>query len=270
MNRLSVRVAGVLLALSVVGPVLAEPPPVRFRAALGAFVPRLDTKVRLDGSGGMVGVELDFEEGFNLDDVQVVPLFSANWYVKKKHGLNVSYFDLSRRSTGQSTIGFRFGDETFPADVPLDVRFDTRVLAVSYLYKFFHNAQRSFGLNFGLNVNEIEAAIAVTEGPSLSESAKATAPLPVLGVNGHVMLSRKWMFYGMIGIFALSLDEYDGVLTSVGGGFHHRTFKNVGFGIGFNGFNVNVRSENEDFLGKVKYAYKGLTAYMAFVVGGPR
>jgi hypothetical protein len=268
MNRLLAFSACPLFAAVLAGPALAEPPPVRFAASIGAFVPKLDTKVRLDSSDGELGVDLDFEESFNLDDLQVVPLVALNWHITKKHGLSLAYFDLQRDSTGVSTISFRFGDETFPADVPLAVSFDTRVFAVTYVYKLFNNRQSSFGFNFGLNVNEIKASIAVTEGPLQSESGSATAPLPTVGVNGHVMLSRKWVFFGSIGLFALSLDEYDGVLWALQAGFRHDTFKHVGFGVGFNGFNVRVDSENEDFLGRVDYAYNGVTAYLVFMVGG--
>ena len=163
-------------------------------------MPRLDTNIRVDDSAGNVGVEIDFEENLNLDDVQVVPVVGFEWHIKKKHGLTLVWFDLERESTGESTIEIRFGDEVFPANVPLDVRFDTEVIALTYAYKFFNNKQRSFGINFGININEIAAGIAVTGGgPSASESAKVTAPLPTLGVNGHVMLSKKWKFSGTVG-----------------------------------------------------------------------
>jgi hypothetical protein len=173
-------------------------------------------------------------------------------------------FDLSRESTGESSIDFRFGDEVFPANIQLDVTFNTRVAALTYSYKFFNNEKRSFGFNAGFNINQIEAGIAVSEGPSsgVMESGKATAPLPVFGVNGHLMLSNKWKFYGTIGVFALSFDQYAGVLTSISGGFIHNTFKNVGFGAGYYGFTVRVDSENEDFLGRVEYGYNGLIAYL--------
>jgi len=268
MNRLLAFSAGLASVAVLAGPALAEPPPVRFEASIGAFVPKLDTNIRLDSSDGQIGVDLDFEESFNLDDVQVVPLVGMDWHIKRKHGLSLLYFNLDRDSKGESTISFRFGDQIFPANVPLAVRLDTRVLAVTYVYRLFNNKHSSFGFNFGLNVNEIKASIEVTEGPTQSESGSTTAPLPTLGVNGHVMLSRKWMFFGSIGLFALSLDEYEGVLWALQAGFRHHTFKHVGFGVGFNGFNVRVDSENEDFLGRIDYAYNGVATYLAFTDGG--
>ena len=89
-----------------------------------------------------------------------------------------------------------------------------------------------------------------------------TAPLPTIGVNGHVMLSKKWRFYGTLGLVALSYDQYDGVLTSLSGGFLHQTFKNVGFGVGYYGFNIGIDSENEDLLGRVRYGYNGVVGYL--------
>jgi hypothetical protein len=255
-------VAAVALTCFAWAPVFAERPPNRFEVSFGAYVPSLDTRIRLDGSGGQVGVELDFEENFNLESSKVVPVMMADLWISKKHGLGLVGFDLSRSSSGVSTIAFRFGDEFFPADLPLDVSFNTKVLALTYSYKFFNNAKRSFGFNVGFNINALEAAIATEEGAGISESGETTAPLPVIGVNGHVLLGKKWKFYGTAGVFALSFDEYEGALTSLSGGFIHQTFKHVGFGVGLYSFNVRIDSENEDFLGKVRYGYNGPVAYL--------
>lgn len=253
----------VLFAVLASAPAFAERPPYRFELSLGAYVPSMDTKIRVDGTGGNVGVEVDFEDNLNLDNSQVVPLAQADFWISKKHGFTLIGFDLSRESSGPSNITFRVGDTEFPAEVPLDVSFDTTVLALTYSYKFFNNEKRSFGLNVGFNVNEISLGIATTDDfLGLDETAKATAPLPTFGVNGHVMLGKKWKFYGTVGVFALSYDQYAGALTSISGGFIHHTFKNVGFGVGFYGFNINIDSEDDRLLGRVKYGYNGAVGYL--------
>jgi len=260
MKRIIILVILVVLASA---PVFAERPPYRFEFNLGAFVPSMDTQVRLDSADGQAGVEVDFEDNLNLDNSKVVPLLQADFWFSKKHGVSLIGFDLSRESTGPSTITFRFGGTEFPADLPLKIQFDTRVLALTYSYKFFNNEQRSFGLNVGFNINDISVGIASLDDQlGLEESAEATAPLPTIGVNGHVMLGKKWRFYGTLGVFALSYDVYDGALTSLSGGFLHQTFKNVGFGVGYYGFNVAVDSEDEDLLGRVRYRYDGVVAYL--------
>ena len=260
MKRVIVLFMFVVLASA---PAFAERPPYRFEFNLGAYVPSMDTKIRVDSAGGNLGVEVDFEDNLNLENSKVVPLGQADFWVSKKHGFSLIGFDLSRESSGPSSITFRVGDTEFPADVPLKVSFDTTVLALTYSYKFFNNEKRSFGLNVGFNVNEISMEIATTDdAQSLKESANATAPLPTFGVNGHVMLSKKWKFYGTVGIFALSYEQYAGALTSISAGFIHHTFKNVGFGVGYYGFNINVESEDESLLGQVKYGYNGAVGYL--------
>lgn len=260
----------VLIALGLLAftPAEADPPPVRFEINFGAYIPQLDTNIRLDGSNGLLGVELDFEEDFNLDNATVTPLVECIWQMSKKHGLSLVGFNLERASVGESTISFRFGDEVFPVGVPLEVEFDTNVLAVTYAYKFFNNHKRSFGMNFGLNTNQIRASIRSTEGVERGAVGDVTAPLPTIGVNGHVMLSKRWKFYATIGAFALRVGDYQGVLTAVQGGFIHETFKNVGFGVGVYGFNVRVDSDNEDFLGRIETRYNGLVGYLNLRFGG--
>lgn len=260
MKRFIVLAVLVVLATA---PALAERAPYRFEFSLGAYVPSMNTQVRIDSPSGQAGVEVDFEDNLALENTKVVPLGQADFWISKKHGISFVFFDLSRESSGPSTITFRWGDTEFPADVPLEVRFDTRVLALTYSYKFFNNERRSFGFNVGFNINEIDVGLAtVDEQAGLEESAQATAPLPTIGVNGHVMLGKKWRFYGTLGVFALSYDVYDGVLTTLSAGFLHQTFKNVGFGVGYYGFNIGVDSEDEDLLGSVTYRYDGAVGYL--------
>ena len=124
-------------------------------------------------------------------------------------------------------------------------------------------------MNFGLNVNELKASMAVVGGPDpISESSEVTAPLPTIGVHGHVMLSRKWKFFGTIGVFAASVGDHEGLLTGAVTGFTHETFKHVGFGIGYTGFKIRIESEDEDFLGKIKVSYGGVNDYVSFRLGG--
>lgn len=259
MKRILALLAFICIACS---PALAERAPYRFELNLGAFVPKLTTEIRVDSTSGMLGATLDFEENFNLSDREVTPVLLFDWWFKKKHGLNVAAFDLQRSSSGQSTVTFRVGEEVFPADIPINVKFDTTIFALTYSYKFFNNEKRSFGINFGINTNKIDTALATASGPSVMESAEATAPLPTLGVNGHVMLSRKWKFYGTLGVFGLEYDKYDGFLSSLSGGFIHHTFKNVGFGIGVYSFQVKIDSTDEDFIGRIDYGYNGGIAYL--------
>lgn len=255
----------VLIVLAVLAstPVLAERPPYRFEFNLGAYLPSMNTQIRVDSPDGQAGVEVDFEDNLNLENSKLVPLGQADFWFSKKHGVSLVGFDLSRESTGPSTITFRFGGTEFPADLPLKVQFDTKVLALTYSYKFFNNEKRSFGFNVGFNINDISVGVATLDDQiGLEESAKATAPLPTIGVNGHVLLGKKWRFYGTLGVFALSYDAYDGALTSLSGGFIHQTFKNVGFGVGYYGFHVGIDSEDEGLLGRVRYGYNGAVAYL--------
>ena len=263
MSRKNVAAALTILTITfVAAPVLADPPPTRFDVSLGAFAPKLSTLVRVDGADGVFGAELDFEEGFNLDDRQIVPLASADFWISKKHGLNLVIFDLDRESSGDSTIAFRFGDQIFPANVPIAMKFNTQVVAVTYMYKFFNNEKRSFGINAGFNINKIEVGLATSQGPSISASGEVTAPLPVFGVNGHQSLGKKWRFSGSIGIFALSFQNYAGRLYSISGGFFHQTFKHVGLGVGVYSFQVRLDSEDEDLVGQFDYSYTGPVAYL--------
>ena len=73
----------VVLALVVSAPAFAERPPYRFELNLGAYVPSMDTTIRIDGTGGNVGVEVDFEDNLNLENSKVVPLAQADIWISQ-------------------------------------------------------------------------------------------------------------------------------------------------------------------------------------------
>ena len=60
------------------------------------FFANLETKVRLDGTGGVLGTNIDFEQDLGLDDTKTRIMAEGYWRFFERHRLDVSYFDLDR------------------------------------------------------------------------------------------------------------------------------------------------------------------------------
>lgn len=234
----------------------------RFEFSVGAFRPDLKTQIRLDALSGAIGTEVSFEETLGLAESESLPIVGAFYRFNRRHRIELTFFDLSRSSDASTTVEIRFGDVVFPIDTNVRTFFDTRVIALGYGFSVIHDNKKEFGLSFGLNVQDIRAGISSNEGVE-AEEGDVTAPLPTFGVFGGYRILPKLVFDGNVGVFGLEVEGVKGSIVNARASIFHQTFKHVGFGFGWNFFDVDVETKDEEFLGKIIYQYSGPTFYVA-------
>ncbi len=234
----------------------------RFLLGAGSFWARLDTQVRLDSSSGQTGTEIDFESTLGMDENDVLPLLLGYYRFAKKHRLAFAHFRLNREGEAVSGVRIRFGDQIFPANLPLSSYFDVDVYALSYAYSLIHDEKKELAFSIGLQFQDIETGIAGTLGGVISEDADVIAPLPTFGGTFDYAFNEKWVFTSSLGVFAIELDlgddsEFVGEIGHLNAGVAHKAFKNVGLALQYNYFRVDVDVEDRDWMGFLKYEYRG-------------
>lgn len=263
--------AAAILTVCEAGNALAEERPAwhddplgsRFTLGIGLFNPMLDTKIRLDGSTGIVGTLIDFESTLGMDDNDRLPLVMGYYRFAKRHRMTFEYFRLDRNGNAVSDAPIRFGDVIFPANLPLSSYFNVDVYSFGYAYSIIHDHRKELAFNFGLQFQDLETGIAGNLGPGLlAEDADAVAPLPTFGGSFDYAINEKWIFTSMIGVFAIEIDlgddsDFSGEIVQINAGVMWKAFENVGFALQYNYFNVDVGVNDPDWLGAVKYQYRG-------------
>ena len=98
-----------------------------------------------------------------------------------------------------------------------------------------------------------------------SESDKfdgdGTIPLPTFAIGGRWKLSDKWQSIFRYELFFLSFENVAGSQQDFQLLLEQNTFKHVGFGIGFNTVDQNVRARDDDFRGEFDSRILGLLGY---------
>lgn len=235
----------------------------RFSLGVGLFGPALDTKVRLDSSSGVVGTLIDFESTLGMDEDDRLPLVMGYYRFAKRHRMTFEYFRLDRNGSSVSDAPIRFGDVIFPANLPLSSYFNVDVYSFAYSYSIIHDRQMELAFSFGLQFQDLETGIAGSVGPGLlAEEADAVAPLPTFGGSFDYAISEKWIFTSMIGVFGIEIDlgddsDFSGEIVQVNAGITWKAFENVGFALQYNYFNVDVGINDPDWVGTLKYQYRG-------------
>ncbi len=157
----------------------------------------------------------------------------------------------------------RFGDVIFPANLPLSSFFNVDVYSLGYSYSFLHDEKKELAFNVGLQFQDIEMGISGNLGPGfITEEADVVAPLPTFGGSFDYAISDKWIFTSLVGVFALEIDlgddsKFSGEILQINTGVAYKAFKNVAFALQYNYFRVDVDVDDPDWMGSLKYEYRG-------------
>ncbi len=246
--------------------------PLGSRLAFGAgiFAPTLDTQIRRDSSTGLLGTVIDFETTLGMSDSERLPLLLGYYRFAKRHRLGFQYVRLDRNGDSVDDAPIRFGDVIIPANFPISSFFDVDVYALNYSYSFIHDGRKELAFNLGLQLQDVEVGIAGNIGPGfLVEEADVFAPLPTFGGSFDYAFNDEWIFTSMLGVFAIEIDlgddsDLSGEIVQFNTGLVWKAFDNVGFALQYNYFNVDVDVDDSDWVGFLKYEYRGPVLAFAF------
>jgi hypothetical protein len=121
----------------------------------------------------------------------------------------------------------------------------------------------------GLNIRNLDididyqAAIA-TFSDSDSLDGDGLIPLPIAVIGGRWNLTEKWQSIFRHELFMLQIGDYGGSQQDFQLLFEHSTFKHVGFGLGVNTVDTDIRARDEELRGEFDSHILGLLGYIKF------
>ena len=119
----------------------------------------------------------------------------------------------------------------------------------------------------GLNIRDIDIEIdyqatLATFSDSDSFKGNGTVPLPTAVIGGRWNFTEKWQGIFRYEIFLLEIGDYRGSQQDFQLLFEHSTFKHVGFGLGINTVDINIRAQDEQIRGELDSRIVGLLGYI--------
>jgi hypothetical protein len=244
----------------------AELRPLYVRA--GTYLLDSSTQARVDGRGGNLGSLLDFEEDLNLDKRKPTLLAGVRWRFHERHFLEIEYFNLERSGLARIDTDIRFGDVVFPIGADVSSSFTTEVTRLGYSYRVVRRPDWGLALSAGIHVTRLRALIeelSFDNGGALQpmrEIASVTAPLPVFGISGARRLGGKWVLAARAQWFFLEVDDFGGDITHAAAVVEHHTFRNVGFGFGYDWFDIDADTTDDFWRGRADIRFQGPMIFM--------
>ncbi len=240
----------------------------RFLFVGGVFLPAIDTSVRVDNANtGGIGDEINLEDDLGFDDTQTTFYGNFTWRFFPRHRLGVGYFRFKDDTTATAQRNLEIGDEIFPVGASLSSEFEFEIFPIYDSYSFIKREKMEFGGSVGLHWYRIDFMV----GGSLSlgnldadaqVTAKANAPLPLLGLSFRYNFTPKWTASIQGEAFALSIDDFDGNLVNLAARTQYWFFNHFGAGLALNWFRLDVEVDSSDWRGELEYKYWGPQIYI--------
>lgn len=228
----------------------------KFSLGVGVFWPAIDYTLQIDGS--LPNDEIDFDEALNLEDYQSTASVDFRWRFGKKWSLEGQYWDIS--TTGGKILenDVEWEDIVFKEGTFANAGIDVTVARVFFGRVFSSSSKHEFGLGLGLHYMELGAGLEgeaiIDENTTEFQQVKVSAefPLPNIGAWYMYSWSPKWVFVTRADWLSASIGDYSGSLWDIQAGVNFQAFKNVGFGLSYKAFVVNVDVDKTDWRGQIE------------------
>lgn len=237
-----------------------------FLVTVGAFISDKSFEISADGGiAGDIGDRIDFGNALSVDASTTQFNAQLRWKFGKqrKWSLWGQYFktDSSGESVLDEDIHWQdifFGEGTF-----VGAGVDMEIARVFIGRNIIKNEQHDLGIGIGVHILDIGAYI---EGEVIFEDgssefrrgdAKTSQPLPNVGFWYNYSPARNWLLHARVDWISANIGDYDGTLWNTSIGVNYQAFRNVGFDLAYQFFDLNFGIDKSNWVGGIDMKYQG-------------
>jgi hypothetical protein len=233
----------------------------------GQIFSSFTSRVRVDSEILGPGTEFEFENVTDLEESISIGRFDGDIRFNDRHRIALSYYDIIRSGGKSLQTEIDWEGEVYPIGVDVKSRSEQEVIKLSYAYSFLRRSKAEMGFSFGVHTMKFGLGLA-TANNQQSSNVDATAPLPVIGLNGQYRIGRKWRFVGSVEWLDVTVGDYRGVFTDAIATIEHDTLEHIGFGFGLNRLGLDVEATSGDLTGLLDIGFNSAVVYMKGQFGG--
>lgn len=230
---------------------------------MAAYFPRVDSSIRVDGSGGVIGTSVDFERDLGFERNSMLPAFMLEWRPGDDWAVNAEYYALGRDSTATLARDIIIGDTTYPVNGSVRAGFDSDIFRFTVGNRFFQRPNLEIGAAIGLHATDFSVFVegegsVGNQGASFrSETRSVFAPLPTIGLFLNARPAEKVQVNARFDWLSLTIDNYSGRLVNTEVSASYSVLKNIDIGAMYRLVDYAVRVKREDWNGRVDYQFRG-------------
>lgn len=238
----------------------------KFRLSVGGYSTWSDTTIQVNSKAAGLGAIVNLEDTLGVDQSFTTYRVDAGYRFgeSRRHEIEFHYFEAQRNGAKILDKTIEIGDTVFPVNTRVDTEFELAFANVDYVYNFLMDDRVRFGASVGVHATRVR--LKVDSGDlGVAEDEAFTAPLPMIGLRGEVVLTPKWRLKTDLNAFYLEYDGYRGRLADSYIGVEYLPFKRFGLGAGINSVHFKVSSDGDTagvkLNGKVEFQLSGFMLY---------
>lgn len=245
----------------------------RYTFTLGSYFTSVNSDVQANNPESGLGDRVDFESDLRFGSSDELFRFEGQFILKRRHQVNVAYYDLNRSASNTITREIEWRDRVFPVSAEVEGFFNTTVSELSYTYWWIAKDKVVLGINGGLQMVDIDVGVDLVErtAGTLAADLGVAEPVPLIGFEVRSKLTEKLMFRGVGRFVTVSgLGDLSKVtVTDFSVGLEHRTFGKGGFGVAYKAldFDLDIEKDlplNRTLTGGVDYGFGGVEVFLRF------
>lgn len=240
-----------------------------FDFSLGGFLIDLNTSAAV-GSGIGFGSIIRLEEILGLEENKNLLRLGFRWDFAHKHSIGLTWFSISRSSSGLFDETIDFDDLRFVGY--FESQFDVDFYGLEYRYSLINNNRVAAGFSFGVSTFDFSVGIEgdaylIGEIPSnpIIEYHVATAdiiaPVPSIGMFIEYAVTRKFIVSSKVQYVDLSISGYDGRFMDVELTVDWFFTRHFGIGGGLASTDITVIYNGDDPY-RIDYRYSGILFHL--------
>lgn len=242
--------------------------------SVGGFVAAFDSTLSLGVNS--VGVDVSAEKLLGLDTELTVFRLGALYRPGETRRNQFDFTYAAYHRSGHAVLGSEIdvGDVVLPVGANLDTVFNFDIIRATYSYAILQDDRMRIGIGLGVYIVPLKYSLEMetSGGKTGIEAADVTFPLPTLALRADFLLVRKLYLVTSLDAMYLEISDFKGSIYDINAALEYRPWKHVGFGVGYNGFSVDVEGHGSssdypgaDFTGSVGVHYTGLMLYCKFM-----
>jgi len=239
------------------------PPRERGWAEISAFLPNVDTRLRIDEQGGPAGTEIDFERDLRLSRRKVLPAMSVGVWLSRNWAVFGAFYEVARSQDATLDEEIVFDGEVFPVDANVTGRFSSQIFRLGVRHSIVRDADTELDLSLGAHMTAFEAGI---EGDVAAQGGSARtarrrrevlAPLPTLGLSLRQQIAPRVDLAVQADAFRLDLGDVEGRIVNFQASASYRLGRGVVLGVAYRQIDYRLNVAKAEWSGRAEYGFSG-------------